>query len=260
MTYQPVLPTGGLLGWRFLERTYGDQRAAYEASGAVERATDYFREKIGQITTAEELVADRRLLETALAAFGLSEDVNSKFFIRKVLADGTSDQDALANRLADRRYREFSRAFGFGEPGGPNTTVPGFADRITARFAERSFETAVGETSNSLRLALNARRELQAIAEGSGSETAKWFTVLGTPPVREVIEGALGLPKGIGALDLDRQLDEFQRRAEATFGTSTISGLAEEETLSRAIDLYLVRAGNDQGGPTSPALVLLRGF
>ena len=264
--YQPVVPAGGIVGFRYLERTLERQQDAFAAAAGPQRALDHFREKIGSITSAEELVADRQLREVALAAFGLEADIDSIFFVRKMLEEGTRDPDALANKVADRRYREFSAAFGFDEPFGPNTQVPGFADRIAARFTERSFEAAVGDVDPSLRIALNARREMSAIADGTGSENSKWFTVMGTPPLRKLVEGALGLPQGIGALDLDRQLTEFKSRAQATFGTSDVSGLAEEGTISRMIDLYLAREQANGGGfgfgggPTSPALQILRGF
>ena len=259
--YQPVVPTGGIAGWRFLERTLDTQREAFAASAGSQRAMDHFRERIGTIETAEQLVGDRRLREVALAAFGLESDIDSIFYVRKMLEDGTRDPGSLANRTADRRYREFSRAFGFDEPGGPNTQVPGFADRILARFTERSFETAVGAVDDTMRIALNGRREMTAIGASEASDDSKWFTIMGTPPLRKLLEGALGLPESFGAVDLDRQLVEFRRRAEATFGTSDVAELAGEETLSRMIDVYLVRAAATGGtGPTSPALQLLRGF
>ena len=258
--FQPVLPSGGLIGWRYLERTLDKQQATHAASGLPERQLTHFRDRIASVETAGQLVADRRLLEVALTAFGLEEDIDARFFIRRVLEDGTSDPDALSNRLADRRYRELSRAFGFDRVGGANTQLPGFADRIAARFAARSFEAAVGERDERLRLALDARRSLPQIgARGASDETA-WFTVLGTPPLRRVIEGALGLPEGIGALDLDRQLAEFQDRAKRQFGVETLSELASEDVLPRVIDAFLIRQGTSAAPVSSPALMLLRGF
>ena len=259
--YQPVVPTGGIAGWRFLERTLDTQREAFASSAVSQRSIDHFRERIGEVTTAEALVADRRLREVALAAFGLEADIDSIFYVRKILQDGTRDPDALANRIADRRYREFSAAFGFDEPGFPNTVTPGFADRIVARFTERSFEAAVGAVDDTMRVALNGRRELAEVGAGTQSNDGKWFTIMGTPPLRKLLEGALGLPQSFGAIDIDRQLAEFKRRAQATFGTSDVAKLAGEGTLSRMIDLYLVRAEPSAGASvTSPALQILRGF
>ncbi|MFC3118688.1 hypothetical protein ACFOHS_12495 [Jhaorihella thermophila] len=66
MSFQPVIPASGLVGWRFLQRTHAAQMQAFTATGLQEREAGYFLEKIGQITNASELVADRRLLSIAL--------------------------------------------------------------------------------------------------------------------------------------------------------------------------------------------------
>ena len=69
--FQPIVPTGGLAGWRFLQRTYDTQFEAFSKSVSLQRDTDYFKENIAEATTAEALVSDRRLLTVALGAFGL---------------------------------------------------------------------------------------------------------------------------------------------------------------------------------------------
>ncbi len=78
MTFQPVVPLGGYAGWAFLNRTQTAQQSAFDESATIVRQTSYFEENIGNITTAEDLVNDRRLLEVALGAFGLDEDINNK--------------------------------------------------------------------------------------------------------------------------------------------------------------------------------------
>ena len=85
MSYQPVIPSAGLAGWNFLQRTYDAQFKAFNASAQLQRDTDYFREKVGEIQSAEDLVKDRRLLSVALGAFGLQDDIDNRYFIQKIL-------------------------------------------------------------------------------------------------------------------------------------------------------------------------------
>lgn len=113
MSFQPVLPLTGTAGWAFLKRTEAAQEAAFGKRPEVQRDEAYFREKIGSIRSAEALVSDRRLLRISLEAFGLEGDLNARAFIRKVLEEGTLKRDSLANKLADPRYSQLSRAFGF---------------------------------------------------------------------------------------------------------------------------------------------------
>ncbi len=262
MSYQPFVPVGGIAGWRFLQSTIVKQREAHGEGAVLQRDLAYFREKIGEIDTAEELVKDYRLLTVALGAFGLADDVNSKFLIRKVLEEGTVEPEALSNRLSDKRYRDLSRAFGFGDFPTPSTKMAGFADRIEARYKDRAFETDMGKTSETMRLALNAQRELAGLAEGSGSNRTRWFTLMGTPPLRKVMETALGLPSAFATLPIDNQLKEFLDRSERIFGTNDLAKLSEGDNLDRLLERYATLDGIANGGTTvtSPALVLLRGF
>ena len=115
MSFQPVLPLAGYAGWSFLKRTLARQQVAQQASPVQQRDEAYFREKIGKVTTAEQLVSDKRLLRISLTAFGLEADQNSTAFIRKVLEGGTLKEGSLANRLADKQYQKFAAAFGFGD-------------------------------------------------------------------------------------------------------------------------------------------------
>ena len=78
MSFQPVLPLAGYAGWSFLKRTMARQQVAQQASPVQQRDEAYFREKIGKVTTAEQLVSDKRLLRISLTAFGLEADLISK--------------------------------------------------------------------------------------------------------------------------------------------------------------------------------------
>ncbi len=242
MTYTPVVPIGGYAGWAFLTRTRTDQQAAFDNSAAMRRNTDYFAEKIGEVQTAEDLVADRRLLQVALGAFGLDEDIGSKYFIQKVLEDGTLKDDALANRLSDKRYLQLSKAFGFGDFDTPRTALSTFGDEIVSAYREKQFEIAVGEQDESMRLALGLDGALSEIAERDTTENGRWFTVMGQAPVRRVFEYALGLPSSVGALDLDQQLTIFRDRAASRFGDGEVAQFTDPAKREELVKLFLLRS------------------
>lgn len=258
MTFQPVVPLSGYSGWLFLERTADTQRAAFNESAPVVRVTDNFREKIGQITTAEDLVNDRELLSLALGAFGLDDDIGSTFFIRKVLEDGTGEPEALANRLADPRYSALSDAFGFGGLGGvARTGLSFFADEIIDRYEAKQFEVAVGEQDNDMRLALNLAPGLDDVIESGGSNNAQWFGMMGNAPLRNMFQTALGFPSSFASVDLDQQLEQFQDRARATFGTDQLADFATAENQEKMIRLYMLRSEANAFATTSSASVAL---
>lgn len=262
MTFQPIIPGAGIAGWRFLQRTYDDQFSAFAKSPQLQRDTEYFKEKIGSIQSAEDLVKDRRLLGVALGAFGLQADIDNKYFIQKILQDGTESDDALSNRLSDKRYKEFSAAFGFGPGETPTTSDPVAMAALSANNGIQAFEVSVGEQDDSMRIALYAQRELVELSKADKSEDAKWFTLMGLPPLRSMFETALGLPKSFGQIDIDQQLEVFQDKVRGYTGNSTVAQFADPEALERITTLYLARSQiasfNATTSPGATALTLLR--
>lgn len=241
MSFQPVIPAGGNLGWSFLKTSREDQQRAFDNSSSIRLRTDYFQEKIGGVTNAESLVSDRRLLSVALGAFGLDEDINNTFFIRKVLEEGTLSDDAFANRLSDKRYFALAEAFGFHlDP--PRTVLSDFGAEIIASYRTRQFEVAVGAQDENLRLALGVSREIEALASKSFSEETAWFTIMGNPPLRRVFETALGLPQALAAIDIDQQLGEFREKSRSVFGTSDPSAFSDPELQEKLIRNFLFRS------------------
>lgn len=261
MTYQPIVPAGGNLGWIFLNRTREAQQSAFDNSAQIQRDTDYFRENIGEVRTAEQLVSDRRLLSVALAAFGLSDDLDNKFFVKKVLEEGTLSDEAFANRLTDKRYFNLAKAFSF-DITPPNTALSTFSQDIIQQYKAREFEVAVGNSDEDLRLALGVERELGAIADRELSETSTWLAVMGSPPLRRVFETALGLPAQFGAIDIDRQVEVFQDKSQRSFGTSNPADFVDPELQDDLIRNFLFRAELDAASSAtargSVALSLLR--
>ncbi len=242
MSYQPVIPFGGMAGWSFLNRTREAQQEAFETSPQMQRDTNYFVENIGKIQTAEELVGDYRLLKVALGAYGLDDDIGNRFFVQKVLEDGTLDTDDLANKLSDKRYLEMAQDFGFGDFDIPSTQLSDFGAKTVEAYKERQFEIAVGEQSQDLRLAMSLDRDLGEILKKSSSDETKWFSMMGNPPLRSVFETALGLPSSFGTLDLDQQLEEFRNKSEQYFGSSEIDQFSDPEKREELNRLFLVRS------------------
>jgi hypothetical protein len=239
--FSPIVPSNGIAGWRFLQRTLETQTAAFNQSPQLQRDSDYFRENISDIKTAEELVSDRRLLSVALGAVGLDDDIDNKFFIKKMLEEGIVADDALANRFTDTRYQNLVKAFGFGPSEITRTGISLFTDEILESFQRKQFEISVGDQDQSMRIALFGQNELSEIALGDGSETQKWFTIMGQPALRQLFEGALGLPTSFGQIDIDKQKEVFQARTEALFGSSDPQQFEADEAVDKLITQYLLQ-------------------
>ncbi|ATX65805.1 DUF1217 domain-containing protein [Roseinatronobacter bogoriensis] len=258
MSFQPVLPVSGLAGWAFLNRTRERQEDSFNAAPAMQRDVAYFQEKFPGIQTAEELVSDRRLLRVTLGAFGLQDDLDNRAFIRQVIEGGTEERTALANRLADKRYFALSSALehlaGTGGKAAPDDLI----GKLTASYQGRAFEVSVGEQDQTLRLALTLQRELPKLAEDFSSETSRWYAALGNPPLREILETGLGLPKEFGRLDIDDQVTRMRAALQNRFGVSDLLEMSQPENLEKLTHRFLIMSQlNDmQSAMTSSSTAL----
>ncbi len=247
MSFEPVLPANGLVGWKLLTRTEDAQRELFNSRVDLSKDVAYFREKIASVGTAEELVSDRRLLKVALGAFGLDEEIDKKAFLRKMLEEGSESNDAFVNKFVDPRYKAFVKAFGFGNLAGARTQDPGFDDRITDAYRMRQFEVAVGQQDETLRLALNFRREIKTFANASDPEGSAWLSVLGDTAVRAVFDAAFNFGTSFAQLDVDRQRDEMKEKNDRFFGSKSLEVFKDPAKVDEMINRFLVRRSIDEG-------------
>jgi hypothetical protein len=258
MSFQPTLPVGGLAGWSLLTRTKTRQQDAFTSAPARKAEIMRFEQRFSKLGSAKALVQDRASLRVVLGAFGLQADLQNRAFIQRVIESGTEERGALANRLADKRYAALANAMAHLGPGGDGKPSADLIAKLTSDYQNRSFEIAVGEQDQSYRLAMTAEREIPAILSTFGSDRARWFGLIGNPPLRKVMETALGLPKEFGALPIDQQVSRLQAAARTRFNAATVEDLAKPETIGRVIQRFLI-VSEMQTTPTrfSPALTLL---
>ncbi|MEP5152149.1 DUF1217 domain-containing protein [Planktotalea sp.] len=256
--FQPIVIGTGLVAWRNLQRTLPDQLATFSASAAQDRLTNGFIEKASSLTSADAVVEDRQVLQVALGAYGLQDDIDNRYFINRILSEGATDDDALANRMTDSRYERLASDFALDGVTQFVGVLPNKAEEIADLFNEQSFALAVGNVNEDLRLALNAETELSRIAELDVSDDAKWYLIMGNAPLRSVMESALSLPSSFGQLDVDKQLEVFREKSESAFGVGEVDELAEDAVKSKVIDLFLLKEQLSQGQSLSSQNIALQ--
>jgi hypothetical protein len=79
----------------------------------VARNAAYYKENIGKVTSIDDLLKNDRLYQYAMKAHGLEDMIYAKAFMKKVLESDLSDANSFANKLADKRFRDFAAAFSF---------------------------------------------------------------------------------------------------------------------------------------------------
>lgn len=240
MSFNPVLPGSGLAGWKFLTRTRAAQEQVFNRTPMIQRDVAHFRATFDKIQSAEDLTNDRRTLRVVLGAFGLQDDLENRAFIRRIIAEGTENRSSIANRLADRRYQAMAQSLQHLSRASPGPAPDGLVDRIVADFQSRSFEVALGNTDQNMRLAASLQRDLPALLTRHSTDDARWFGILGNPPLRRVLETALGLPKEFGKLDIDQQVTRIKAATRQRFGVETVEALTAPDRLQALTERFLV--------------------
>ena len=240
MSFTPFVTGTGLSGWALLKTTLKSQKTVFDRSTTIQTDTRYFAERFDSIERAEDITGDRRLLRVVLGAHGLSADIDNRFFIRKVLEEGTTSSSALANKLSDRRYRSLASDFDFSTSPPKHRVQLGLAQKTIEAFRTQAFEQSIGESDPDMRLALGFSRDLLNLAQISGTESAGWFQVLATPPLREVMQSALGFPNTFAQLDIDDQHSRIRAKAEHVFGTSDLNELSSEKMAEEIVRRFFV--------------------
>ena len=259
--FQPAIIVSGYAGWRVLEKTAPKQRETFEKSPSLKRDVEYFVENIGKATTAEALVKDRRLLIVALGAFGLSDEIDKRAFIQRILESNLDDTGSFANRLSEPRFKAMATAFGYGSLGA-KVGLQTFRDDVISRFKSLEFERAVGDVDDDMRLAMNFKREIAAIAAGESVDRSGWFQAMGQLPLRELLTTAFGLPDAIAQLDVDRQKQIFEQKALELYGQKSLSLFTDPEKIEHAIRRFFLfrqmERGPSMSTPGAAALTLLQ--
>ncbi len=131
--YNVSLTTNGLAGFNQLKKTENSQKEILKADAFVKRETEYFKENIGKISSAEEFVSDTRILRFALSSYGLEEELFKTAYIKRVLESDLTDAQSPANRISDPRWQNFAQAFIKSTPEVPGPLQEGFASKQIAK-------------------------------------------------------------------------------------------------------------------------------
>jgi uncharacterized protein DUF1217 len=152
----------------------------------VARNAAYYKDNIGKVKTVDDFLENDRLYQYAMKAYGLEDMIYAKAFMKKVLASDLLDANSFANKLTDKRFRDFATAFSFTGPDAPTaqsstqtddmiglytTTVQ---NRVDAIDADTSYYNAVIGTVKNVDQLLNDDRLRTYVFSAFGIDDSNW--------------------------------------------------------------------------------------
>lgn len=215
-----------------------DRALELKASEAVNaRDTAYFEENIKSIETIDEFLADTRIYNYAMKAFGLDDMIFAKAYMRKVLEEGVTDENSFANKLLDERFKEFATAFDFKGYGTATTVRAEATTEIVEKFNRLALETDAGEDNEGVRLALYFNRKV--------SEIDSYYDILGDKALTAFFQTTFGLPETMSSIDVDQQV----KILEKVFDLSVLQDPEEVEHLTQRFAIMYDMENEEMSDP-----------
>lgn len=100
---------------RFIEFANAFQgRQSRDLSAFIGKVSEDVKNRLGALQSADDLLADRSLLRSALRVFGLEDQARNPAYLAAVLNSDLGDPASVANRAANPALRELAATFDFG--------------------------------------------------------------------------------------------------------------------------------------------------
>lgn len=190
--------------YNLVARDLGRTLSAVQRQPSVKTETAYYLSKIVNVKSADDFVADRRLLKYAMTAFGLKDMAYATAFVRKILVEGHDDPSAFANKLTDARYVEFAKIFDFKRYGAATTSFSATKQDVADKYARQMLESSSGAGNEGVRLALYFERVAPHIVSAA--------EILADKALSEVARTALRLPSSFALIGIDKQISIIEDR------------------------------------------------
>ncbi len=257
--FTPAIPQSGLAGWRLLQATYDRQVESFSRSPQINNDRAYLVDRLSEPIALDSFLDDRRLLRISLTAVGLPGEEWKRGFIEKVLSEASDPESTFLARLNNQRYSEFSEIFTV--TNGQIALSPAAVADIADRFETAAFVAAVGEVDNNMRLSLNYLSNIGRHVDGSSSEEAILFRLLGDVPVRTVLERALNLPTETQQLPIERQAELLKTRLQSVLGVQNIQDISNAQSVERVLQrFHAIEAISTGPSPLTPGAAALSLF
>ncbi|MBM3524938.1 MAG: DUF1217 domain-containing protein, partial [Alphaproteobacteria bacterium] len=210
--------------------------AKFRGSVQVTRDVEAFKQQVSSLKTVDDLLKNRKAMTFILNAYGLDSEINFLGRIRAVLNSDLGNQNSIANRLSDRRYRELATELQTQKTG--VTTLKGSATitKIVERYMTNEYEKKLGQQDPAV-------REARYFAKNIG-KISTIYEILGDPVLRTVMTDTLGLPPQFALRDVEAQAEFIRRAVDVTQFRTAATAQSQSERINAQTDVAaLTRVG-----------------
>ena len=189
----------GILALQLVNATEDKVLDLTAKEGQHARGIAHFRETIGSVETVDDLLADHELYSFVMKAYDLEDQIFGKAMIRKLLESEIDDDEALINKMTDKRFDSLYEGLGFTDGGTRNANVlsSDWQDGLVDLYVRRQMLNDYGDENAIVGTVLEMREAIGGVKSA--------YDILGDTKLIDFFQTVLGLPSEISALDVDRQ-------------------------------------------------------
>ncbi len=199
----------------------------------IQREVDYYKENIKNIKSTEDFFSDSRLVRFALTAYDLESEALNKGKIRKILESDLSDQNSLANRFQDPRFKQMAEDFNVFMFKELNIKSTAMVDKIVGKYEQVKYEQSLDEAAPGVRAALEFSRRAK--------DVTKTVQLLGDSVLREVITVANNIPKELAIQEVSSQVTALERKVD-------VKKFSDSGEIDRIVQRYLINKESQSSG------------
>ncbi|AQX21626.1 Protein of unknown function (DUF1217) [Bartonella sp. CDC_skunk] len=210
--------------------------------------TDYYVKHIIGVKSVDDFLANDKIYNYAMKAYGLEDMIFAKGMIRKVLSD-----PEYASQLVDKRYQQFAEAFNFSKYGEKATQRESAKTVTVNKYMQQTLEVEVGEVNEGTRLALYFTRTIGGMVQNNVLTEKNWaYQILSDKALSAVIFKAFNISENVLTSPIEVQKSLLESRM-------SLKDLQDPKKLEHLIAKFSAMYDVQNQTVVNPALMILQG-
>lgn len=198
------------LALKLLDATQTREMKLIQDSPANARAIQKFKDQVGSISTAKDLVKNYDVYSFVMRAYNLKDQMFGKAMIQKILESDKTQPGSLISKMTDSRFTTFYDAMGFTANGTQNSNFanPAWQDKVVQRFVQQTYINDEAKQNATVGVALEFRQKAPSVKS--------WYDILKDKNMGAFMRRVLNIPDGVVNQTLDQQVKIFQQKYDIT--------------------------------------------
>lgn len=230
---------------RFLK---GDEQTTAKEAATTE--SEYYQKQIGGIRTVDELLADRRVVDVVLVAYGFNPDDVTDDFLKQAFASDLTDDKSFVNEQDDPKWAELVASFNFDSDGNLTRDTVGTVQQRGSALAtindyvRQTLEENEGESNEAVRLALYFERMAPTITDA--------YELIADDALAEVFRVTFGLSDEFSSMNVDMQAKVINKNID-------FADMQDPAEVKKFVQRFMAMYDAENGDYSSGALSVLTG-